>query len=36
MIRIEQKPLSLDLGEDVPDAIKERMHDRVAEDPEHA
>ena len=36
IIRIEQRPLNLDLGEDIPDAIKERMHDRVAQDPEHA
>lgn len=30
MIRIEQKPLSLDLGDEIPEAIKERMNDRAA------
>lgn len=32
MIRIEQRPLSLDLGEDIPDAIKTRINDRAAQD----
>jgi hypothetical protein len=32
IIRIEQKPLSLDLGEDIPEPIKERMHGRAAQD----
>ena len=36
MIRIEHKPLSLDLGEDIPESIKERMNDRVAEDSANA
>jgi len=36
MIRIEHKPLSLDLGEDIPESIKERMNDRAAEDSANA
>jgi len=30
MITVEHKPLELDLGEDIPQPIKDRMHDTTA------